>query len=46
VADVLLVAASFGKSYGQPGYDQRCDFTGNNTVDVSDLLKLAPNFGT
>jgi len=45
VSDVLLVAASYDKSVGQPGYDPRCDFNLDNVVDVADLLMLAASFG-
>ena len=46
VADLLLVANSFGLSTGNPGFDSRCDFNGSGTVDVSDVLILAGTFGT
>jgi hypothetical protein len=46
VADVLLVADSFGLCAGAPGYDARCDLDGSGCVDVSDLLIVAHNWGT
>ena len=45
-ADMLLLAGSWGKSNGQPGYDSRCDLNANNVVDVSDLLLVAGSWGT
>ncbi len=46
VIDLLRVARSFGKSQGETGYDQRCDFNGDNSVNAADLLILASVFGT
>jgi hypothetical protein len=45
-ADLLLMAASFGKSAGDQNYNAACDLNGDGTVDVSDLLMLAQNWGT
>jgi hypothetical protein len=42
---VLLVASSWGQSYGATGFDTACDFNADFGVDVSDLLILAGNFG-
>jgi hypothetical protein len=39
--DLLILAVSYGKSSGQPGYDARADFTANNIVYFSDLLLRA-----
>jgi hypothetical protein len=44
-ADLLIVAAAFGKSSGQPGYNAAADLDGSNAVDVSDLLILARSWG-
>jgi chitodextrinase len=41
VADLLKLAATFGKRVGDVGYDAACDFNGEGSVDVSDLLILA-----
>jgi predicted outer membrane repeat protein len=46
VEDLLLLAASFGKRDGDPGFDLRCDLNVDGVVDVSDLLILAGNWGT
>jgi hypothetical protein len=46
VADLLILAASFGRRTGDPGFDARCDFNADDAVDVSDLLILAGNWGT
>jgi hypothetical protein len=46
VADLLCLAASWGKSRGDPDYDPRCDFNSDGPIDVSDLLILAENWGT
>jgi hypothetical protein len=44
-ADLLILAGTFGKSSGQPGYNAAADLNGSNTVDVSDLLILAGSWG-
>jgi hypothetical protein len=46
VADLLIVADSWGTSIGADGYDVLADFNTDGQVDVSDLLTLARNFGT
>lgn len=46
VSDLLTLAASYGLSQGQPGYNAACDFNGDNVVDGADLLILAGYFGT
>jgi hypothetical protein len=46
VSDLLALAASYGLSQGQPGYNAACDFNGDNVVDGADLLILAAYFGT
>ena len=40
------VATSFGKGVGQPGYDARADFSGDDVVNASDFSLLRSNFGT
>ena len=37
--------ASFGKSYGQLGYDARADFNNSDNVDALDFTLLKGNFG-
>ena len=43
--DVSLLAAAFGKSQGQPGFDPRTDFNEDDTVNLADLNLLKPNLG-
>jgi Dockerin type I domain len=44
--DFIVLRAAFGKSQGEPGYDDRADFTGDNRVDIIDFVLLKINFGT
>ncbi|MFL5734392.1 MAG: proprotein convertase P-domain-containing protein, partial [Chloroflexia bacterium] len=44
--DFAILKGSFGKSQGQPGYDDRADFDGNTAVNVSDFSLQRANFGT
>jgi hypothetical protein len=44
-ADLLIVAGSFGKSSGQPGYNAAADLKVSNAIDVSDVLVLAGSWG-
>jgi hypothetical protein len=46
VADLLILAGSFGKHVGDPDCDPGCDLNADGAVDVSDLLILAGNWGT
>ena len=46
VADLLLLASSWGLSTGATGFSAACDFNGDSIVDVIDLLLLADTFGT
>ncbi|MFL5734141.1 MAG: dockerin type I domain-containing protein, partial [Chloroflexia bacterium] len=43
--DFAILKASFGKSFGQSGYDDRADFTGDLAVNVTDFSILRGNFG-
>ncbi|MCX6031289.1 MAG: pre-peptidase C-terminal domain-containing protein [Chloroflexi bacterium] len=43
--DISLLAAAFGKSQGQPGFDPRADFNEDDTVNLTDLNLLKPNLG-
>jgi hypothetical protein len=45
IADLLILAGTFGKSSGQPGYNGAADLNASSTVDVSDLLILAVSWG-
>ena len=44
VFDLSLLASSFGKSLGDPGYDSRVDFNNDSTINIFDLSLLANNF--
>src|SRR5205823_3169419 len=44
--DFALLRNSFGKSQGQPGYDDRADFNGDLVVNSGDFGLLRANFGT
>ncbi len=44
VADFNILKGSFGKSVGDPGYDDRAEFTGDNAVSISDFSLLRGNF--
>lgn len=44
-ADLVILAASFGKSAGQDGYDVRADFNGDGVVNYADLVILAASYG-
>jgi plastocyanin len=43
--DFTTLKATFGKSYGQPGYDARADFNNSDNVDSTDFTLLKNNFG-
>ena len=45
VIDLLTLAASWGLSAGEPGFDPLCDLNADDSVDVVDLLLLAENWG-
>jgi hypothetical protein len=44
--DFTILRATFGKSVGMPGYDDRADFSGDQVVNSSDFILLKSNFGT
>ena len=44
-SDFTLLKATFSKSIGQPGYDDRADFDGNQVVNAPDFTLLKSNFG-
>ncbi len=46
VADMLILAASFGRTAGQPGFNSACDLNKDTKVDVSEVLILAHDWGT
>ena len=43
--DFTLLKGTFGKSQGQPGYDDRADFNGDQVVNASDFSLQRANFG-
>ncbi len=45
VIDLLMMAHSFNRSAGDPGYNPACDVNGDGTVNVIDLLALAHDWG-
>jgi hypothetical protein len=46
VRDVARMRNTYGKSQGDPGYDGRADFNGDNLVDITDFNLLKSNFGS
>ena len=43
--DFTTLKSTFGKSYGQIGYDARADFDNNDVVNSTDFTLLKGNFG-
>src|SRR5207253_10116394 len=43
--DFNILRISFGRSLGDPGYDDRADFTGDEVVNAADFNLLKRNFG-
>ncbi len=46
VVDFNILKGTFGKTLGDPGYDERADFNGDNRINISDFNQLKGNFGT
>ncbi len=46
VSDFNILKQTFGKSFREPGYDDRADFTGDQRVNIADFNPLKLNFGT
>src|SRR5262249_14905909 len=44
-ADFAIMRATFGKSFGQPGYDARADFDNSDAVSSADFTLLRSSFG-
>jgi hypothetical protein len=42
--DFIILKLSYGKSSGQPGYDERADFTGDTAITTQDFNLLKLNF--
>jgi hypothetical protein len=45
VSDLLVLAGSWGRSFGVTGYNPTCDLNADFGIDVADLLALAQTFG-
>jgi hypothetical protein len=45
ITDFNILRGTFGKSQGDPGYDDRADFTGDLTVSIADFNLVRSNFG-
>jgi hypothetical protein len=43
--DFNLLKLTFGKAIGDPGYDDRADFTGDQLVNTIDFNLMKNNFG-
>ena len=43
--DFTIFSVTFGKILGQPGYDARADFTGDDLVSATDFALMKINFG-
>jgi len=46
ILDFNILKATFGRGQGDPGYDDRADFTGDRTVTVTDFNLVKGNFGS
>lgn len=44
--DFNILARTYGKTIGDPGYDPRADYNGDEVVDAVDFNLLKRNFGT
>ena len=44
--DFAILKNSFGKAFGQPGYDDSADFDGHQAVNAVDFNLQRGNFGT
>lgn len=45
IADFSIMRGTFGKAFGEPGFEDRADFTEDNTVNNNDFSLLRGNFG-
>jgi hypothetical protein len=45
LTDLVILAQTYGKSCGQPGYDDRADLNGDCSANLADLVILAQNYG-
>lgn len=46
VGDLQLLVATWGKAYGDPGFNPEADFNCDQEINVSDLLILVIHWGT
>ena len=44
-SDFNIMKVSYGKHIGDPGYDERADFNGDEYVNASDFVLVKVNFG-
>jgi hypothetical protein len=44
IFDLVLLAKSYGRAQGQPGYNNYCDFNGDTVIDFKDLIILAKSY--
>ncbi len=45
MSDVILLAQSFGKVYGDSGYNARCDINKDYSVNMADVVLIGIKFG-
>jgi hypothetical protein len=45
IQDLNILKATYGKSKGQPGYDDRANFNNDNSVNIVDLTILQRHYG-
>ena len=45
IIDFNILKQTFGKALGDPGYDDRAEFTGNLIVSIGDFNLMKNNFG-
>jgi hypothetical protein len=45
IVDLVIVASSFGKSRGDPGYNPIADLNNDGTINISDLAIVGSTFG-
>jgi len=45
ILDFNIIKVTFGKSLGQPGYDERADFDNDNTANIVDFNLLKTQYG-
>lgn len=45
ISDFIIMKVSFGRTIGDPDYDDRADFTGDQAINVADFNLLKVTFG-